>query len=64
MPERFRLYEKEPWFNIGLRQMPINHFVIFYIPRVEEQTVTIIRIMYGGRTVKNILKRPDIEFKL
>jgi toxin ParE1/3/4 len=57
MPERFRLYEKEPWCNIGLRQMPIENFVIFYIPRVEEQTVTIIRIMYGGRNIEEHLKK-------
>ena len=57
MLERFRLYEKEPWFNIGLRQMAIDHFVIFYIPRVEEQTVTIIRIMYGGRNSEEHLKK-------
>jgi toxin ParE1/3/4 len=60
MPERFRLYEKAPWFNIGLRQMPIDNFVIFYIPRVEDQTVTIIRIMYDGRNIEEHLgKRSD-----
>ena len=55
MPERFRLYEKEPWSNIGLRLMSVDNFVIFYIPRVEEQTVTIIRIMYGGRNIEEHL---------
>ena len=23
MPERFRLYEKEPWFSRGFRQFPL-----------------------------------------
>lgn len=56
MPERFRVYEKEPWSSIGLRQMPIDNFVVFYIPRVEEQTETIIRIMYGRRDIEEHLK--------
>jgi toxin ParE1/3/4 len=55
MSERFRLYEKEPWFSIGLRLMPVDNFVVFYVPRVEEQTVTIIRVMYAGRNFEEHL---------
>ena len=59
MPERYRLYEKEPWYSIGLRQMPIDNFIIFYVSRVEEQTVTIIRIMYGGSDIEEHLKNTN-----
>jgi hypothetical protein len=53
IPERFRLYEKEPWHRWGLRQMPVDHFSIFYIPDREDRIVTIIRIMYGGRSIED-----------
>jgi len=49
MPERFRLYENEPWFTRGLRIMPVDNYLVFYIPDKKTQTVTIIRVMYGGR---------------
>ena len=49
MPERFRLYENEPWFTRGLRIMPVDNYLVFYIPDKKTQTVTVIRVMYGGR---------------
>lgn len=49
MPERFRLYEKEPWHSRNLRIMPVDNYVVFYIPDSENKLVTVIRVMYGGR---------------
>lgn len=51
MPERFRMFKKEPWYSRGLRQMPIDNFIVFYIPNDEDQTVTVIRVIYGGRDI-------------
>ena len=48
MPERFRMFEKEPWHSRGLRQMPVDNFIVFYIPKAEDKTVDVIRVMYGG----------------
>lgn len=48
MPERFHLFENEPWHSRGLRQMPVDNFIVFYIPKTEDKTVNVIRIMYGG----------------
>ncbi len=50
-PEKYRLYENEPWKSRGLRILPVDHYVVLYIPSKEKQTVTIIRIMYGGRDI-------------
>ena len=47
MPNRYKVYEKEPWRSRGLMQMPVDNFVIFYIVDSLKTTVTIIRIMYG-----------------
>ncbi len=51
MPERFRLYDKEPWHSRNLHIMPVGHYLVFYIPNCEEETVTIVRVMYGGRDI-------------
>ena len=55
-PERFRAYEKEPWRSRGLRIMPIDNYLVFYILNNEENIVTVIRIMYAGRDVDMQLK--------
>lgn len=51
MPERFRAYEKEPWHSRGLCVMPVDHYLVFYIPNPETRMITVIRVMYGGRDV-------------
>lgn len=51
MPERFRVYDKEPWRSRNLRIMPVEHYLVFYITDNENKTVTVIRIMYGGRDI-------------
>lgn len=56
MPERFRMFEKEPWRSRGLRQMPVDKFIVFYIPKTEDKTVNIIRVMYGGRDIDEQFK--------
>ncbi len=55
-PEKFREYRKEPWHSRGLRVMPVDNYLVFYIPDKERKLVTVIRVMYGGRDVDNQLK--------
>lgn len=50
-PEKFRRYEKEPWNGRGMRVMPVDNYLVFYIPDAEEALVTVIRVMYAGRDV-------------
>ncbi len=57
MPQRFRQYEKEPWHSRGLRILPVDNYLIFYIPNEETKVVTIIRVMYGGRDVDKLLNK-------
>lgn len=56
MPNKFKLFNNEPWHSRGLRQMPVNNFIVFYIPSTADKTVTIIRVMYGGRNIDEQLK--------
>lgn len=55
--ERFRIFENEPWYSRGLRQMSVDKFLVFYIPNAEDETVTVIRIMYGRRDIDKQLKK-------
>ena len=50
-------YEKEPWKERNLRIMPVDNYLVFYIPRSEEKTVTVIRVMYGRRDIDAQLKQ-------
>lgn len=55
-PEKFRHYEKEPWCSRGLRVMPVDNYLVFYIPDKDAGIVTVIRVMYAGRDVDSQLK--------
>jgi toxin ParE1/3/4 len=59
-PEKFRAYEKEPWHSRGLRVMPVDNYLIFYIPDKEAGIVTVIRVMYAGRNVEDQLKNHTV----
>ena len=56
MPERYRKYENEPWKSRGLRVLPVDNYVIFYIPDSNKKIVTILRVMYAGRDIDNQLR--------
>lgn len=51
MPMRFRQYETEPWKTRGVHIMPVGNFVVLYIPNEENSTVTVLRVIYGGRDI-------------
>lgn len=55
-PEKFRHYEKEPWRSRGLRVMPVDNYLVFYILDKDKGIVTVIRVMYAGRDVDSQLK--------
>ncbi|MCF0126972.1 MAG: type II toxin-antitoxin system RelE/ParE family toxin [Pseudobutyrivibrio sp.] len=55
-PNRFRMYEREPWHSRGLRVLPVDNFVVLYIPNEALKTVTIVRVMYCGRDIERWLQ--------
>lgn len=59
LPERYRCYEDEPWYSRGMRVLPIDNFVILYIPYLEEKVVRIVTVMYGGRDIREQLKKME-----
>lgn len=57
MPFRFRLYENEPWNSKGLRVLPVDNYLVFYLPVETQSAVAIIRIMYGGMNIETQLQQ-------
>ena len=57
MPMRHRLLEEEPWHSQGMRFMPVDHYLVFYLPDETNNVVYIIRIMYGVRDVRQQLSQ-------
>lgn len=51
MPERYRVYDHENWCGRNLRVMPVDKYLIFYIPDKESRIVTVLRVLYGGRDI-------------
>ena len=55
MPERNPLYREEPWHSQGVRFIPVRNYLVFYTVDASADTVSIVRIMYGGRDVSRQL---------
>ncbi|MCL2751860.1 MAG: type II toxin-antitoxin system RelE/ParE family toxin [Firmicutes bacterium] len=56
MPLRHSLYEKEPWRSRGLRKLPVDNFIVFYLPNQKTKDVVIFHVFYGGRNIGDLLK--------
>lgn len=54
MPMRNPVVDWEPWKSMEIRKAMADNFVIFYIADESSLTVTIIRIIYGGRDIAGI----------
>ena len=55
MPQSYALYPKEPWKSCGLRRVNTGNYAVFFVPVESKQTVVVIRIIYGGRDIEQIL---------
>jgi toxin ParE1/3/4 len=56
---RYSLYQKEPWHSKGLRVLPIDNYLAFYLPVETKVTIVVIRIMYGGRDIEEQLSQTE-----
>ena len=56
MPIRYSIYSEEPWKTKQVRFLPVDNYIIFYLPKEDSHTVNIIRIIYGGRDMQRQIK--------
>lgn len=59
-PERHAMYDAEPWRGRGLRMLPVDNYIVFYITDKQPATVSVVRVLYGGRDIEKAL-REDIR---
>lgn len=55
-PNRHRLCDYQEWKDKGLRVLPTENYLVFYIPDALKQIVQIYRVIYGKRDIENQLK--------
>jgi toxin ParE1/3/4 len=55
MPERHPVYDVEPWKSMGLRKMPVENYLVFYIPFIDKCEVLVVRILYARRDIDSAL---------
>ena len=55
MPERYHVYDTKKWKERNFRIMPVDNYLVFYIPTHDDLKVTIIRILYNKRNVEAIV---------
>ena len=46
---------------MGMHKVPVDNFIVFYTVTDDTQTVTIIRIVYGGRDIEGIASETNNE---
>ena len=51
LPMRFRAYPKNFAGYPQVRIMPVDHFEVFYTVDTGQETVAILRVIYGGRDI-------------
>lgn len=60
MPSRYECVNWEPWKSMGMHKVSVDRFVIFYLIDEERHIVTVVRIFYGGRDIKGIIKASKV----
>ena len=55
-PERYQLVAWEPWNQIGIRQIPVDHYIVYYRVDHKAQRVEVVRICYGGQDIESIIQ--------
>lgn len=60
MPERFPLFNDDPWHSRGMRFMVRDNYVIFYIVNNEKCIVSVLRVLYGGRNIASVFRNDEV----
>lgn len=61
-PDRYKIFEYEPWTSIGLRYFFVKNYTVFYVYEKDKDTVTVVRIIYKSRNYHEQLKSSEHYF--
>lgn len=57
--EMYSLVEWEPWHSAGVRRMLVGNYSVYYLPDKEANKISVIRILYSGRDIEEIIKNSN-----
>ena len=52
-PERCPLLRSQPERSLGMRQLPVNHYIVIFV--VTEAAVTVLRVLYSASDINQRL---------
>ena len=55
-PQRHGLCYYKEWKDKGLRVLPVENYLVFYMPVQSNQTIRIYRVLYAKIDIENQLK--------
>ena len=55
-PEKHERVTWEPWASMNMRFLPIDHYIAYYIVSDERRMVSVVRVFYGGRDIRKIVR--------
>lgn len=55
-PKKHQEVQWETWLSMGMRKLPVDNFVVYYLVNDDRNLVTVVRILYGGRNIENIIQ--------
>lgn len=59
LPNRFPLTDEEPWRAKGVRKQIVKGFIVYYLVNEEQNTVTVLAVVYGRRDQLSALTEID-----
>ena len=55
-PERFQSVEWEPWASMGMRQLVVGNYIIYYLADISLKQVAVSRVVYGVRNIESMIR--------
>jgi toxin ParE1/3/4 len=57
MPERYPIFDDDRPAELSLRRMNVDNYAVLFHLNEEARTASIIRVLYGGRDIREVLYR-------
>jgi len=61
MPERYPIYQIESAHGLSIRFVTVKKYIIFFTVNKQNETVTVVRIVYGERDLDKQLNDENIN---
>ncbi len=55
LPERHGGVDWEPWSSMGVRRLPVDNYIVYYMVDQQKALVYVIRVVYGGRDIEDMI---------